>query len=942
MSDTRLSPVARFLGEAEASGGPFALLRLTPETCTDDAIIGALDQQLSRLAAHPQRETPEAEEVVLALHAAAAQLLDPRVRSLLAAHWRGSDGERGGATISFRRPVAEPAVAPASMPTPQPMPGTRSRAHLVLEQDAIRTIGTFGGWNAEAIRHLTALAHARGLSSDDVVCVVRAMSRRGRSAPEAMPEAVGSAPRMEAPQPAISSHEIVQSASRRDRSVLVFLLALTAGAMVLTGVLAFVASQLNGQSGGTAKEGTSPIAPAKPDSSGNVAPPPNVEEAPVTARAEPTNARSDRPLDVAAIRREIREASGMVREGGEAAVGRMIAACDSIADRWTSVNGDELIALHQEVIEFLYRAAARRETGDEAVRAIARHLKPLSRDEAVRADEVLPAAWAAGMLNRLLGEEELSAGMRNEMARALTDALGEQRPVYVTTFRAGADAALSAMMGRLESDTAAWQVWADATEQLGGKDAPGTSRRLLLGLQTVLTSREDPSENQRAYNVVRQLVRRVSWREGAEARSWLLRWFGDSRFTAGDLHAVTSTLATESSAPGVDVTMVLPVSAPMRTRIELRDRYAAAWNMAEAQAATATAEEWAEAARGAIDAFDPAQPMIVLLADAVRFARFNEVGLRLWNGEHDEAARLLDHVDADLEWTAGSSASGFEASVGQSDWSIQYLQSRRNIPIRLDLLEEARRRTLDTVAAEVIVSEAVRGTPSDVRRVAAEVVAGHASNPAIVNGLLEILPMAPKSTSLSELIEAVTYVRLPPTTHASWPVAARRALVEQLLSLIAASGEWGEVERLAGILGETYTRMTADRPGMTPPSSNETAEVAAGLVWRRLRQSVSEAGALERPVSLPEIERRRGARLKLASGRVQAFAAHQASICELMAYIVAGERPAEGGEVVRAMDELAEARRGASSILEQIAVTEATMTRLWLIRLGLGEGAHGL
>lgn len=935
MSEARLSPVARFLGEAEASGGPFALLRLTPETCTDETIISALDQQLSRLAAHPQRETPEAEEVVLALHAAAAQLLDPRVRSLLAAHWRGSDGE--GPTLSFRRPTAEPAVAPEATSVPHLTEGTRSQAHLVLEQDAIRTIGTFGGWNAEAMRHLTALAHARGLSSDDVVSVVRTMTLRGRPARAAATEPAGTEPRVEA-SATVSAPEFVQSVSRRDRSAVVFLLVLTGAAVVLTGVLAFAVSQLRRDAPLPVTSGPAADAPIAPAEPGGVAPAP--EDAPEAE--EPAKARTDRPLDVAAIRREIREASGMAREGDAAAIGRMIAACDSIADQWTSIGEDELIALHQDVIEFLYRASARRETGDEAVRAIARHLRPLSEGGAVRTDEVLPAAWAAGMLNRLLGEEELPATMRNEMARSLTEALGEQRPVYVTTFRAGADAALSAMMDRLEVDTAAWEVWADATEHLGGKDAPGTSRRLLLGLESVLTGRDDPSESQRAYDVVRQLVRRLSWREGAEARTWLLRWFTDARLTAGDLHAVTSTLATESSAPGVDVTMVLPVSAAMRARIELRDRYAAAWSLAESEAATAAAAEWAEAARDAIDAFDPAQPMIVLLADAVRFARLNEVGLRLWLGTHDEAARLLDHVDADLEWIAGTSAGGFEEGAGPSDWSIMYLQSRRNIPVRLDLLEEARRQTLDTVAAEVIVSEAVRGTPSDVRRAATEVVIVHASNPAIVNGLLEILPMAPRSTALSELIEAVTYVRLPPTTHASWAVAARRALVEQLLSLIAASGEWGEVERLAGRLGETYTRMTADRPGMAPPSSNETAEVAAGLVWRRLRQSVGEAAAMEQPVSLPEIERRRGARLKLASGRVQAFAAHQASICELLAYVVAGERPADGGEVVRAMDELAETRRGASSILEQIAVTEATMTRLWLIRLGLGEGAHGL
>ena len=85
----RPRPIARFLGEQEAGGGPFAVLGLNPAACTDALVLSALDRQIERIDHHPECDTPEADEVRLALHAAAAQLLDPVVRRHLVAKWTG-------------------------------------------------------------------------------------------------------------------------------------------------------------------------------------------------------------------------------------------------------------------------------------------------------------------------------------------------------------------------------------------------------------------------------------------------------------------------------------------------------------------------------------------------------------------------------------------------------------------------------------------------------------------------------------------------------------------------------------------------------------------------------------------------------------------------------------------------------------------------------------
>ena len=61
---------------------------------------------------------------------------------------------------------------------PTPRRGDRAKL-LGLERDALLTLGLFGGWNPKALRRLVALAHARGLTSDDVAATLRRLSRRG-------------------------------------------------------------------------------------------------------------------------------------------------------------------------------------------------------------------------------------------------------------------------------------------------------------------------------------------------------------------------------------------------------------------------------------------------------------------------------------------------------------------------------------------------------------------------------------------------------------------------------------------------------------------------------------------------------------------------------------------------------------------------------------------
>lgn len=127
----------RFLSDAEPLGGPFALLGLEPGDVDDARVNAALLRQLARVAAHPLGATPEAEEVRLALHVAAAQLRDPSVRRAL---------------------IAEISARPTSREVVRADASARVTGEDPLRARVLAVLAMSGGWNSSARVRLAALA----------------------------------------------------------------------------------------------------------------------------------------------------------------------------------------------------------------------------------------------------------------------------------------------------------------------------------------------------------------------------------------------------------------------------------------------------------------------------------------------------------------------------------------------------------------------------------------------------------------------------------------------------------------------------------------------------------------------------------------------------------------------------------------------------------------
>jgi hypothetical protein len=152
--------VARYLGSAAGAGGPFALLGLPHTIDHPDRITEAAARRLNQLNRHTLRLTPEADEIRLAIHAAAAQLADPALRAELAKHW--PEGSQEATPAAWR-------IA-------------RSRISDQLAAQARRIVGASGGWNSRAKRRLAVMARTNRVNPTELVRAVRPRVSRARPA----------------------------------------------------------------------------------------------------------------------------------------------------------------------------------------------------------------------------------------------------------------------------------------------------------------------------------------------------------------------------------------------------------------------------------------------------------------------------------------------------------------------------------------------------------------------------------------------------------------------------------------------------------------------------------------------------------------------------------------------------------------------------------------
>jgi hypothetical protein len=384
-------PVVRLLGPGAARHGPFGVLGLAPADVDDEAVVGAVHERMAAIDRHPEARTPAADEARLAVHAAAANLLDPGVRAALL--------ERLGvdrSTSSSTRPTEAPPVPNRSeVPAPR-----RAVSRARLEADLLRSIGAAGGWGPAARDRFVKLAHARGYDAGAAVESIQSLTGAigapttsrdlaGASRPFAAPGRVDRAAPlvsvardMETDEPRAMR---VAPEPARDSALTAVLIVCTV--VVLMVLVAGVTLLLIGSDPASSElNAARPSRPVQPQTAPRAAEP-DPEESPASARL----------LDNApAILHELEVATEGTAVDTDAALAGFELAVESLAARWVGFSQADRLAAQDQIVGFLYRVSGRRAPLARAAEAIGAGLTPADRGGRVTRtpSRATPGRWA--------------------------------------------------------------------------------------------------------------------------------------------------------------------------------------------------------------------------------------------------------------------------------------------------------------------------------------------------------------------------------------------------------------------------------------------------------------------------------------------------------------------------------------------------------------------
>jgi hypothetical protein len=951
--------IRRLLG-VEPGADPATILGLPGAGVGPTAILNALNARLGQVSAHPEGMTSAGDAARDVLHEAAS--------ALLAAEWAAPLAKR---------------VEPEAPASPDEW---ASQTHGELVRDAMLTLAQFGGWNRASMRRMGLLARRRGVDPSRVAALVVEAARRRMGNPDGGVSALASAgppmarvggdpaaqrpvrtggagqtsggveqvARTAAPAAAVGSVaggrtlppivspprpgssifvDPAPEPEREDagqRMVKVVLLVfggvmalLLAAGVVITLVVAPPAGKGNAsdvESGGVSE----------------IAPPPEVVETPrpkvkVAAASELAQA------EPGAVIRAISTAVEALDLDAGVAEESFVEAVGGAARAWPRMAPDQIAAMQEQVVEFVYRAAGAGRVSEHAVEASLVHLAGLTPESPARADGVVPALFSAGIAARLMAERDMPAIAQVALRRALPP--GGTVSLSPGSFASGALAAGTALAAqfaqRAPIDDAAWHAWNAAIDALVRNDEAMASRVRLLALDAVLAGPPSSFNDPALGKVAAMLVKGISWRDGDESRRWLVRWLESPRASSAGLAAVVDALIDQSSAAGMDMTMRLAPAASVSQRSDLRERIARQWGVADGADRGETYKAWAAASERVLGQTE-ATPLR-RLAHALTLSRLSEAAELQAGGDPTAAATVLGDLEAPATKALATAArTESDTAPPMEDWLVRYAAAEKSVPARVTLLGELRGERLPPAVMETVLGEALRSAAVPVREAAREVVRRRIITPEAAMALLDALPNMARTRDNAELVTLAVTDTLPPARDAGWKLAARRALVSRLLDLLSTDQESAAAEALALELAGSYATRTAGVSVGGTPADRSLPDLAGLLRGRWRERAIATAAGGPQPALIAELDARYESRRSLARGIVQRFAADQASAAEMMGATVRAEHPASAEAVDQILADLAAARRQAGSAFEQIEACEAAMLRLWRVRLSGG------
>lgn len=918
MSDQR-DPADTFIGMSLGSN-PFDMLGLPRRPADEATVLAALGVRMAEVADHQRSRTPEANELRLALHAAAAQLLDPQLQELLLLGEQSTPEATDATTKQIPpRPTPEPQ-------SPTPEQPTRAQSTL-LSHDLILVVAANGGWNKASMRRLALLAHARGIPSSELPTIVTGVLS---NPVQGLAGDTTATPAENQDGHAQSRTGSIRTASvnNKQRNAIGGWIVSACFALLTIGSLFTVWSKL------TSEEQVQKPVPATSVEQ----PPPRADSANQTREtASQANTPQQSAKDGARYVISLATSSEPFETQAES---QLRASLGVISDGWTKLEDDRIAAVHNALIELLYQRTSDTSFSLDLIDWVSESGVRAPQDSS----ELRRSTWIIGTLSRLSAERNLSASVDAAIVGQLSTLLGDSVHSGAPSFREGVAIAVNSCgdgLARQQANANVWRTWVSILKSIESPGSQEYQRAVLDALESLATLSEDPNSSRNVFEAMQVLASELSLDDSGVVAKRLVAWHGDERFSVADLSVIMRTVVGGSSKPDVDESLVLSTGADTSQRMAVRTKLEEILLGVDSGSQTASAQ-WLDLTRQEL-ARGQGTTTIEQLSRATARCRLAAAGRYTFWGDYTSAESVLANLTTDLDRIAAATQRDPNTYLGGDeslDWAERYLSARQNIPIRQALLAELTRGSheLGSVAAEALVRDAFFGTPVAVRSQAQEVVALYSQSPAITNAVLELLPRIPRVEQSSEIIDRVTSSYLPAATDPQWMTLARQRLVEKLLSQLAGVGEGAAVDRYVLELATSYRLRLGRAEGSSPADPALDLAQSVSELYKNWEQAAdSHADDVAMSKRLEDLRKRRIGRVTLADGIIARFAAEQVSLVEAMGIVIESERPNAASQVEAVLWEMTSDRRTASNIIEQIVIVETAAVKLWQIRLAGDE-----
>ncbi|MDF1808405.1 MAG: hypothetical protein P1U42_01785 [Phycisphaerales bacterium] len=877
MSDQhhRNSPIVEFLGADAGAGGPFALLGLGHEIVSDDQVIKACRRRLNQIERHPQRSTPNADEVRLALHTATSQLLNHDLREQLAKRW--------------------PPGVPVSLPKAW-VPKQRSRQlKPTLISKARKLVGASGGWNSTARKRLAHFARINRVTALELVSALNVGSPSNSTENDQSPVRLQKSH-------IVPSFELIENAPSKISSWLPAYTILFLMSAALISTVLYV-PQIQAPQDEIVKNRSA------------------ISDVPNTVSnffSDPTVSR-DEFGHYTALAHELDQIAAKAQTQPVESVERFKVIFPLFVERWILFPEPALSRSSLNISGFTRYVAQSDFDEDELVAIFAKTPMDTSSPQQIMI--------RAAILDVLLSEYRLPAQLRTKLSDARSACVpGLAHPSADVHTALGLIAGLQGVESTTDNSEW-WDDWLEGVNAFTTEDKL-IRTKLVLSVLSSRIRKADPLDSEWK-ETADLLASSLSWKSGSSESFWLVSQLTDESVNTPRLSALTESIATNSQAPMITIQMVLNPTATMPQRQQLANQFKDAWDQGKSESETPTQlSTLITELHYTVSLTSPNVVSNDIVDSYIKLARLNTAMWQYEQGRTSEVAELLATFEQRIPARDDPAVYSMDMHNRDTQWAESAINAETPAELRSMFAQLRTDNGGGVNSAHALVYLATVHANADMRIAARSQILRYRDRPSILIAVDYAATNNRVSSRLAQLVSDMLGIQLPNRTDDSWYPSAHQALLTRLSNALSLTME-SDLNRIEYETRTIYLSRLIEQSYVGDPLPS-AIDSARNLFRQSMREFVF-ANSNELQTRIIELEAMTLVRVERSKSPIQIFLAYQRSICAMKALHIEQRLPGRSLQVQDLLAQLETRLDQSNTVLNQIIQVEHCIAKLWLL-----------